>query len=48
MSMGIVSRMDGRGIVTAYEYDELNRLIYKSYSDGTPAVSYFYDSQPSD
>jgi RHS repeat-associated protein len=38
------SRTDARGIVTSYSYDALNRLTGKSYSDGTPAVSYGYDA----
>lgn len=36
-------RADGRGVTTTYSYDVLNRLIGKTYSDGTAAVSYFYD-----
>ena len=43
----ILSRTDARGIVTTFTYDELNRVTQKSYSDGTPSVSYYYDSQPS-
>jgi RHS repeat-associated protein len=31
-------------VVTTYTYDELNRLTQKSYSDGTPAAKYYYDS----
>jgi len=44
----VISKTDARGVVTGYSYDELNRVTQKSYSDGTPAVSYFYDSQPGD
>jgi hypothetical protein len=29
-------------------YDELNRITLKTYSDGTPQVSYSYDIQPGD
>jgi YD repeat-containing protein len=38
------SKTDARGIVTTLSYDELNRVTKKSYSDGTPPVSYAYDS----
>ena len=49
-------RTDGRGIVTCYGnyqngncdykgYDALGRVVRKSYSDGTPAVSYGYGVQ---
>jgi RHS repeat-associated protein len=37
------SRTDARGLVTYYAYDNLNRLISKSYSDSTPPVAYHYD-----
>lgn len=30
-------------MTTSYTYDALNRLTGKTYSDTTPAVSYFYD-----
>ena len=42
----LVSQTDARGVVTAFTYDALNRLTGKSYSDGTPAVSYSYDQGP--
>ena len=29
-------------------HDELNRITIKTYSDGTPQVSYSYDVQPGD
>ena len=49
-------RTDGRGIVTCYGnyqngncdykgYDALGRVVRKSHSDGTPAVSYGYGVQ---
>ncbi len=44
----VVLKTDSRGIVTSITYDELNRPTYKSYSDGTPTVSYYYDGQPGD
>ncbi len=39
----LVSRREARGITATTGYDALNRLTQKSYSDGTPAVSYAYD-----
>jgi YD repeat-containing protein len=41
-------KTEARGISTTFTYDELNRVISKIYSDGTPSVSYFYDSQPAE
>jgi RHS repeat-associated protein len=40
----IRTRTDARSIVTTYNYDALNREIQRSYSDGTPLVSYLYDT----
>ncbi len=40
----VQTRKDARGITTTYTYDALNRLTSKSYSDGTPAASFYYDS----
>ena len=37
-------RSDARGVSTVYVYDSLNRVTSRSYNDGTPAVSYSYDS----
>lgn len=37
-------RTDPRGIVTTSLYDALNRVISRTYSDGTPTESYVYDS----
>jgi YD repeat-containing protein len=34
---------DARGITTTYTYDAENRLAGKSYSNGDPSISYFYD-----
>jgi RHS repeat-associated protein len=48
----VCTRTDARGITTYYDqhpngspcpYDALNRLVCKSYSDGTPAAQFFYD-----
>jgi RHS repeat-associated protein len=38
-------RMDARGVVTTNVYDGLGRVTSRTYSDATPSVSYFYDSQ---
>ncbi|HMD96193.1 MAG TPA: hypothetical protein VKM93_02530, partial [Terriglobia bacterium] len=43
----VCRRTDARSITTAYSYDALNRLTSKSYSDGTPLASFFYDQAPS-
>jgi RHS repeat-associated protein len=37
------AKKDARGITTTYSYDALNRLIGKTYSDSTPAVTLNYD-----
>jgi len=39
----VCRRTDPRGITTTYTYDALGRLTGKTYSDTTPAVTYFYD-----
>jgi len=44
----VLTKTDARAITTSVSYDELNRVTLKAYSDGTPSVAYFYDSQPSD
>lgn len=36
-------KTDARGVVTAYSYDALGRVTSRSYTDGTPAVTYAYD-----
>jgi len=40
----LINKTDARGITTTYDYDNLNRIISRSYSDATPAVAYFYDN----
>src|SRR5438445_252587 len=41
----LVYKTDARGVLTSFEpYDALNRPITKHYSDGTPIVSYNYDT----
>lgn len=37
-------KTDARGITTTYDYDAVNRVISRSYSDTTPSVSYSYDT----
>ncbi|HMM81521.1 MAG TPA: RHS repeat-associated core domain-containing protein [Pyrinomonadaceae bacterium] len=39
----LTSKTDARSITTTNAYDALNRVITRSYSDPTPAVSYTYD-----
>jgi RHS repeat-associated protein len=39
----VCRRTDARSITTTFTYDALNRLVGKTYSDSTHAVSYFYD-----
>jgi RHS repeat-associated protein len=38
------TRTDARNITTTYGYDALNRILQKSYSDGTPTANYQYDA----
>ena len=38
------TKTDARSIVATYVYDALNRVTSRSYSDGTPAVTYAYDA----
>jgi RHS repeat-associated protein len=40
----LTTRIDARGVITTYVYDELNRPTSRSYNDGTAAVTYSYDS----
>jgi RHS repeat-associated protein len=40
----LLTRTDNRAIKTTNTYDALNRVLSKSYSDGTPAVTYNYDA----
>lgn len=44
-----LERTDPRGVVTTYAFDALHRITARSYSDGTPGVTYTYygDSTPS-
>jgi len=41
----VISKTDNRGVVSSFSYDNLNRMLTASYSDGvTPAVANTYDS----
>lgn len=40
----LLRRTDARGVVTTHAYDAHNRVLSQSYSDGTPAITYGYDS----
>ena len=39
----LTSKTDARGVVTGYTYDAFNRVLTRSYSDGTPQVNYTYE-----
>jgi RHS repeat-associated protein len=38
------TKHDARGITTTFVYDQLDRVRSKTYSDGTPQVTYTYDA----
>ena len=40
----LVKRTDARGVSTCYSYDRLHRLLSKTYTDSTPAVTIAYDN----
>jgi RHS repeat-associated protein len=39
----LVKKLDARGVRTCYQYDALNRLTGKNYSNGQASISYQYD-----
>jgi len=39
----LVKKLDARGIRTCMQYDQVNRLTSKNYSDSTPTATYYYD-----
>ncbi len=39
----LLAKTDARGMSTSYNYDLLNRLTSKTYSDSTPPSNYYYD-----
>ena len=41
----LATKQDVRSITTTYGYDNLNRVISRTYSGSTPTVSYKYDGQ---
>ncbi len=41
----LTQRSDARSITTTFTYDALNRPTLKNYSDTTPDIAYFYDTQ---
>jgi RHS repeat-associated protein len=40
----LTSKVDARSITSTFVYDSLNRVTSRSYSDGTPTVTYTYDA----
>lgn len=40
----LTSKVDARSITTSFAYDLLNRVTTRTYSDGTPGVTYTYDA----
>lgn len=42
----VISKKDARGIQTTMQYDALNRPLSKTYSDGTPTATFYYDTPP--
>jgi RHS repeat-associated protein len=45
-SGNLIEKTDARPVTTAYAYDYLNRPTGRTYTDGTPSVTYSYDSVP--
>lgn len=41
----VLSTLDAKSVSITQTYDQLNRVLTRSYSDGTPAVSYEYENQ---
>lgn len=44
----VQTKKDARGVTTTYSYDQLNRLLSKSSSDGTPTANFDYDESSVD
>ncbi len=42
----LLTRTDNRQVTTNYSYDQLNRVLSKTYSSGTPGVTYTYCNPP--
>jgi YD repeat-containing protein len=41
----LLTKTDARGITTTYQYDPLNRLLQRSFTDGSRTESFRYDGQ---
>jgi len=41
----LLTRQDARSVTTNVAYDALNRPTAKTYTDGTPRLDYYYDTQ---
>lgn len=41
----LLTRQDARGITMTLSYDAVNRPTSRTYSDGTPRVDFYYDTQ---
>jgi RHS repeat-associated protein len=39
----VLTRVDARGVMTTYSYNVLDQITGKTYSDGTPTVTYNYN-----
>ena len=44
-SGNLITRQDARSLTTTITYDAINRPTAKTYSDSTPRIDYFYDTQ---
>jgi YD repeat-containing protein len=42
----LVTKTDARGTIVSMHYDALNRPLSKTFSDGTPPVTLYYDGAP--
>jgi RHS repeat-associated protein len=40
----LTSKTDARNVATTFSYDNLNRVLSRSYSDATPQVTYTYEN----
>jgi RHS repeat-associated protein len=40
----VLTTTDAKAVVTTYSYDDLNRPLTRTYSDGTPTVTHEYDN----
>ena len=42
----LLTSTNAKGVVTTYVYDALDRVVSRSYTDGTPPVTFKYDNLP--